>query len=123
MNLERCGAVKLILRKLRNPLEEIVSNSHRPHGVGTGWSRTYLVELVERRHDRTLRRLDHGEIGRKGGRSGSRGGRGSRLVYCLRIFLWRTSCEERACRSGQNGMPEFPSTESCRCFILAWCWP
>ena len=73
MNLERCGAPELILWKLRNPLEEIVCNSHRPHGVGTGGSGTYLVELLEHRHDRTLRTLDHGEIGRKGGRRGSCG--------------------------------------------------
>ena len=74
MNLERCGPLELILRKLRNPLEEIVCNSHRTHGVGTRRSRAHLVELFERRHDRTLRVLDHGEIRRKGGSRGAAAG-------------------------------------------------
>jgi len=85
MNLEPRGARELILWKLGDPLEEIVRNSHRAHGVGTRRSRAHLVELLERGHDWTLRGLDHRQFRRKGW------SRGGRLGRCFGWLLRGTS--------------------------------
>ena len=63
MNLERCGSFELILWQLGNPLKEVVRDPHGTHGVGTRRPRAHLVELLEHRHDRALRLLNHGQVG------------------------------------------------------------
>src|ERR1700757_1373741 len=72
VNLECCCPLELIVRKLGHPLEEIVRNPHWAHCVRTRGPGTHLVELFQRRHNRTLRLLDYGEFWRESGSGWSR---------------------------------------------------
>ena len=56
---------ELILRQLRAALIEVVGDAHRADRVRARRPGSDLVELVERRHHRTLRLLDHVELGRE----------------------------------------------------------
>jgi hypothetical protein len=62
MHLEPGRAFELIRRQCGHTLVEIVGDPHRPHRVGTRWSRTHLEELVDGRQHRPFGSLHHCEI-------------------------------------------------------------
>jgi hypothetical protein len=65
MHFDASGFRELIRRQLCAALVEVIGDAHRPDGVGARWARPHFVELVERRHHRSLRLLDDVEVRRE----------------------------------------------------------
>ena len=107
MDLQRRSPLELIFRKLGYPLEEIIRDSHRAHGVRTRGSRAHLVEFVEHRHDRALALLDHVEFRRHVG-SGRCRGRPRRRRAFLSCFLLRAGAagQNRSSGGSQGSAPD-----------------
>src|ERR1700758_4760001 len=112
MDFEGSRPLQLIFWKLGESLEKVVCNSHRPHRVGTRWSRAHFVELFQSGHDWTLRLLHYCEIRRKW-RSNCR-----RLGDCFRGFLLGTSRQQRSGRCGKGSVSEFPPSQNLWSLIL-----
>ena len=67
VHLERRRLGELVRRQLRAALVEIVGDAHRADRVRARGARPHLVELVQRRHHRTLCFLHDVQVGQRAG--------------------------------------------------------